>query len=127
MPKNIKRYSKEAKKRLVNGFWADIKEFRDSKQQIAAAEGKNALPDIIHHREDIRNQIYNQNYQQEELFYNKVVQLLTSGEVVSDPILRLADANLLKTLNAEEKHSYLVKVSDQYKKCVDRYKRNKQG
>lgn len=59
---------------------------------------------------------------EEQEFYNKVAQILESDELVSNPIMRLADQQYLAGLTPAERQSYISKLAAKYRAAVERYR-----
>ena len=79
----FKHFAKEAKQRLVDGFWQNVRDERMAQLRSAEDDGQSAVPALVDYREKIRNQIYNKRYFEEEEFYQRVVKLLESETVVT--------------------------------------------
>ncbi|HRX14254.1 MAG TPA: hypothetical protein P5087_04480 [Eubacteriales bacterium] len=123
----FKHYAKEAKQRLADGFWQNVKEQRQAHLKTAADDGKSAIPTLIDYREKIRNQIYNKRYFEEEEFYLRVVDLLESEIVITNPLGALADKNFLDSLDVKQRQSYLYELSNKYLAACERYKKEKEN
>ncbi len=106
---SYKTYAKEAKKRLAGGFWDEIRQ----------NEGKYT-------KEQVRNRIYSKTYEEDEAFYRQVCEILSSPEVISNPIYRLADKKILAKADADTKEKYLARLRERYMQMSLRYEKEKQ-
>lgn len=119
---NIKYYAKLAKERMKSGFWQDAQKELQQQKQVAATMGvdcaqasKNAHDRIVH---KITSP---ESYVEEQQFYEKVVAIVTSKTVITNPLSILADKEHMATLTAHEKQAYLLKLSSKYQQAVERY------
>lgn len=118
----FKEYAKRAKQRMKNGFWENARQRLQHEKEVAATTGVNQHKLGEEHRRRIEQQIYDYDgYMFEEEFYNKVVAMLTSDQVVTNPIMRLADSKYMSTLSTQDKQVYLSRIAAQYRKAVDKY------
>lgn len=117
-----KEYAKRAKERMKNGFWEKAKQAIDEEKQVAATLGLNARKVGEERRRKLQRQIYDYGgFCEEEEFYSKVEKILDSDEIISNPIMRLADQNYMSTLSPSEKQSYLSKIAAKYRAAVEKY------
>lgn len=118
----FKEYAKRAKDRMKNGFWEQAKQNILAEKQVAATLGLNTTTVVEEQRRKIQRQIYDYDgFCEEQEFYGKVEQILTSAEVISNPIMRLADRQYLETLTPTERQTYLTKLAFKYRQAVERY------
>lgn len=117
-----KEYAKRAKERMKNGFWEKAKQAIDEEKQVAATLGLNARKVGEEQRRKLQRQIYDYGgFCEEEEFYSKVEEILDSDEIISNPIMRLADKDYMSTLSPAEKQSYLSKIAAKYRDAVEKY------
>lgn len=88
----FKAYAKQAKKRLKEGFWSDVKNQRNYFELVAATNGGSADFAVNRQKQALKNQLYNREYSAEEEFYRRVCGILSGDEVVTNPIARLMDS-----------------------------------
>ena len=122
----FKHFAKEAKQRLVDGFWQNVRDERMAQLRSAEDDGQSAVPALVDYREKIRNQIYNKRYFEEEEFYQRVVKLLESETVVTNPLGALADKEYMDSLDAKQKQSYLYELSNKYLAACARYRKERE-
>lgn len=118
----FKEYAKRAKERMKNGFWENAQRSLQHEREVAATTGVSPRRVGEEHRRRIEQQIYDYDgYRAEEEFYAKVVEMLSGDELVINPIMRLADKQLLETLSPQDKQVYLSGVAARYRKAVEKY------
>lgn len=121
---SFKEYAKQAKDRLKNGFWENAKSNLEREKQVAATLGLNQRQVCEEQRQKLQKQIYDYDgFCEEQDFYAKVVAILDSNEVISNPIMRLADQSYMQTLSPKEKQVYVSKLVAKYREAVERYRR----
>ncbi len=128
---SFKHYAKQAKQRLKNDFWDKVKEERDfyqilAKKDIVAAEGL-----LVKQKQQLKEKIYNTNFESDEEFYLKVKQLLSANDVIVNPIgieklqlevyEYLADKSILTNMTESQKQAYLLKLSRRYQQAVEKF------
>ncbi len=118
---SFKHYAKQAKQRLKNDFWDKVKEERDfyqilAKKDIVAAEGL-----LVKQKQQLKEKIYNTNFESDEEFYLKVKQLLSANDVIVNPIGMLADKSILTNMTESQKQAYLLKLSRRYQQAVEKF------
>ncbi|MDD3831608.1 MAG: hypothetical protein PHW00_03005 [Clostridia bacterium] len=118
---SFKQYARDAKQRLTSGFWQEVLNRRQQDRSDAESNGRSALPQLHAHREDVRNMIFNANYDRDKQFEQKVIQLLESNQLVSNPITQLADKEYLDSLTASSKQAYLLKLANRYRQIKAQY------
>ena len=119
----FKEYAKRAKERMKNGFWEQAKQNILTEQQVAATLGLNATKVTEEQRRKLQRQIYDYDgFCEEQEFYAKVEAILDSNELVSNPIMRLADQEYMAQLSPAEKQIYIAKLAAKYREAVERYR-----
>lgn len=118
----FKEYAKRAKERMKNGFWEQAKQDIQTEQQVAATLGLNTRKVGEEQRRKLQRQIYDYDgFCEEQEFYAKVEAMLDSNEIVSNPIMRLADQDYMATLTPQEKQVYISKIATKYRQAVEKY------
>ena len=118
----FKDYAKRAKERMKNGFWEQAHKNIRTEQQVAATLGLNAHKVDEEGKRMLERRIYDYDgFCEEQEFYNKVVEIIESDELVSNPIMRLADADYMSHLTPSEKQSYISRLAAKYRNAVERY------
>ncbi len=119
---SFKDYARQAKERMKNGFWLQAKQEMQHEREVAATLGLNQTKISEEHRRKLQRKIYDYDgFCEEEEFYAKVVDLLSQNEVVSNPIMRLADSKYMQTLSPQEKQTYISKLAARYRAAVEKY------
>ena len=120
----FKEYAKRAKERMKNGFWEQAKLDMQTERQVAATMGLNQRQVGEESKRKLQRQIYDYDgFCEEQEFYAKVEQMLNSDELVSNPIMRLADTEYMAGLTPAEKQSYISKIATKYREAVEKYRR----
>ena len=119
----FKEYAKRAKERLKNGFWEQAKQNLQTEKQVAATLGLNTAKVGEEQRRKLQRQIYDYDgFCEEQEFYAKVEAILDSDELVSNPIMRLADQDYLDKLSPGDKQIYISKLAAKYREAVEKYR-----
>ena len=119
----FKEYAKRAKERMKNGFWEQAKLNIQTEKQVAATLGLNTAKVGEEQRRKLQRQIYDYDgFCEEEEFYAKVEAILDSDELVSNPIMRLADQEYLAKLTPAERQVYISKLAAKYREAVEKYR-----
>ena len=119
----FKEYAKRAKERMKNGFWEQAKQSIQTEKQVAATLGLNAAKVGEEQRRKLQRQIYDYDgFCEEQEFYAKVEAILDSDELVSNPIMRLADQDYLAKLSPADKQTYISKIAAKYREAVEKYR-----
>ncbi len=118
---SYKHYAKQAKQRLKNEFWDKVKEERDFYRILAKKDGVAAESLLVKQKQQLKEKIYNTNFESDEEFYLTVKQLLSTNDVIVNPIGMLADKNILKDMTESQKQAYLLKLSRRYQQAVEKY------
>lgn len=120
----FKEYAKRAKERMKNGFWENARQNLAHEKEVAATMGLNSIKVCEDQRQKLQRQIYDYDgFCAEEEFYAKVEEILDSDQLVSNPIMRLADQKYLETLSPKERQVYISKVAAKYRAAVEKYRR----
>ena len=120
----FKEYAKRAKERMKSGFWEQAKQNIETEKQVAATLGLNTRQVGEEERRKLQRQIYDYDgFCEEQEFYAKVEDRLESNEIISNPIMRLADQNYMSKLSPTERQSYISKIATKYREAVEKYHR----
>ena len=120
----FKEYAKRAKERMKSGFWEQAKQNIQTEKQVAATLGLNTRQVGEEERRKLQRRIYDYDgFCEEQEFYAKVEEILNSNELVSNPIMRLADQEYMERLSPAEKQVYISKIATKYREAVEKYKR----
>ena len=118
--KTVKEYAKEAKKRMKSSFWQDYK--NKIKSEISKAEETGESPSkIVEYYQSKAMVTVKGVKSDEEEFYQKVKELLSTFGEVSDALGRLTDKEYYDTLTYEQKQRYTLELSCKYVKAKERY------
>lgn len=119
---SFKTYARQAKQRLRNNFWGEIilerNEFKQREQGGANTQGL-----LVKQKQELRDRIYNTNFESDEQFYLRVKQMLSTDEVITNPIAMLTDKKALQQMSEHQKQTYLLKLSNRYQQAVERFNR----
>ena len=119
----FKEYAKRAKERMKSGFWEQAKQNIQTEKQVAATLGLNTRKVGEEERRKLERQIYDYDgFCEEQEFYAKVEEMLNSDELVSNPIMRLADQEYLAKLTPAERQVYISKLAAKYREAVEKYR-----
>lgn len=110
----FKAYAKQAKKRLKEGFWSDVKNQRNYFELVAATNGGSADFAVNRQKQALKNQLYNREHSAEEEFYRRVCGILSGDEVVTNPIARLMDSEAAAQMSPQQKNTYMLQLSAKY-------------
>ncbi|MDD3397726.1 MAG: hypothetical protein PHR96_04235 [Clostridia bacterium] len=99
-PRNylLKRLALEAKKRLIGGFESNTYLFDDTRQNIKTFSNE-----------------------EDEMFYNKVCQMLTENRDIHNPIGQLIDSKIYNSLPVSSREKYFFDLVDKYGECKARF------
>lgn len=100
--KGLREYSREAKARLVSGFWQERKEERALAEAVdEAAAAQSGL-----HVETTATE--------DPLFMKKVAEIVENEEFISNPLRLLMDDTELDGLDFEGRQRYIFQLSERY-------------
>lgn len=118
----MKTYAKQAKERMKNGFWQRAKEQLEEEKKVAATQGLDSVKVAQARHDMIAKQIYNQDeYVAEQQFYQKVVQIAESNQLIINPLQQLADHKAMQSMNAEQRQAYMLRLSAKYQEALEKY------
>ena len=120
---SFKVYAKQAKQRLKNNFWSDVIDERNqAKQTRDVVEAQSFL---VRQKQELKERIYNADFESDEEFYRRVKQILSGEEVVTNPLSVLIDHDAVATMSESQKQAYLLKLSNRFQQAVERYAQEK--
>lgn len=118
----FKEYARRAKERMKNGFWENAKQDLQREREVAATLGLNERQVTYEQHQKLQKQIYNYDgFCEDEEFFHKVSLILSGNEVISNPIMRLADQEYMATLSPKEQQVYIAKLAARYRAAVEKY------
>ena len=120
--KSLKSYAKDAKNRLKSRFWQDYKENLQEKLTQDGVNSTEKSKVYDYYQSKIATTVRGVN-NEDEVFYQKVKDLLLTYGEVSDAIGRLTDKEYFNTLNYEQKQRYILELSNKYLKMKERFYR----
>ncbi len=124
MSSTFKEYAQRAKERMKNGFWENAKQNIEHEKEVAATLGLNKRRVSEESHQKLQRQIYDYDgFCEEQEFYAKVEAILDSDEVVSNPIMRLADKEYMEKLSPKEQQVYISKLAAKYREALEKYRR----
>ena len=118
--KSLKDYAKDAKRRLKNSFWENYKSKIDTEVTLAEKDGVSVSKVKEYYLQKASITVRGATNDDEE-FYLKVKNILSTVGEVSDAIGRLTDKDYFNTLSYEQKQRYTLELSSKYVKAKDRY------
>jgi len=121
----LKELAKEAKGRIKSGYWQKSIEEKNMSIEHAKNNGINTSTVAKYYREKIKSDLRNKN-SEEEIFYQKVKEILDEYGEVSDILGRLTDKEYLNSLSYEQRQRYLLSLSENYRNALFRYKKEKE-
>ena len=122
--KTLKQYAREAKMRLKKGFWQNYKSNLDRELVKAEQAGVSASKVKEYYACKVTDDIRSVD-EDSESFYCKVKKLLEEEGEVSNALGRLTDEKVFSALSYEEKQRYLLRLSENYLRAVERFKKEK--
>lgn len=120
---DIKNMAHAAKLRMKSNFWEEKKKDLDDGAVKAREQGLNESKVKSSLKVKVKSQIKGEK---QDAFYLKVKALLDKEGEVSDAIGRLTDREYFDTLSYEEKQRYTLKLSSDYLKALEKYRREKE-
>jgi hypothetical protein len=121
----LRKLAGQAKKRLKNGYWNEVKSERGDEITKAECEGRDpqAVKEYYRHKlsKEFSNDGQTEKNKDDEIFYKKVVAIITSEELVTNPIALLKDDELYKAMDTGSRQRYILAISEKYRAMRDRY------
>lgn len=117
---NIKASAKQAKQRLISGYWNDIRQKRTEYFEKIDYEDREKLQKTYANR--IERKLKEQNVQDPDaVLYKKVCKLQAQDTFVLNPISQLINHEEYDRLSDCEKQLYLMRLTKKYNELLDRY------
>lgn len=117
--RTLRDEARRAKSRIKSGFWLECQEDMGQHLERARENGLNESKAGRYFKTQVEAKIKGR---QEDEFYLRVKELLTSEGEVSDAIGRLTDKAYYDTLNYEEKQRYNLTLSEKYLRALERFR-----
>lgn len=127
---SVKDYAKQAKERLSNGYWEDIKRDKIKFIESHYKTGDNVKNIKAMFQKKIERELFGSKDigKDDEILYQKIVKLLSENEYVLNPIMRLIDHDKYDKMSDVAKQNYIFELSDKYNAMKDRFeKEQKEG
>ena len=118
--KSLKEYAKDAKRRLKSSFWQDYKTKVNNEVTKAEKLGKSTSKVVEYYQSKVSITVKGVSADDEE-FYLRVKNLLSTYGEVSDAIGRLTDKDYFNSLTYDQKQRYTLELSAKYIKAKERY------
>lgn len=123
--KTIKDIAKEAKKRLKSGFWQNYQSELQKEVEKTGGEAIAVSKVVQYYSSKAEKEMRGIN-PEEEIFYQKVKELVSAEGEVPDAIGRLTDKEYYLSLSYEQKQRYTLELSTRYRNALERYYREKE-
>ena len=123
----LKVSAKEAKKRFKTGYWENFCKVKTKRLEDAKQQGKSEQEVIVGLTRQAKNDIA-LNYgkrSEDDILYAEVCEMLSSGEIILNPIRRLINEEAYSKLTANQKEDYIMRLSLKFQEMRERYEREK--
>ncbi len=120
MDNSFRAYCKQAKLRMKSTFWQEYKENIEKSVQNGECNEIQTSKVVKYYQAKAVESIRGVS-SEDNAFYEKVKNLLSTYGEVSDAIGRLTDLEYYNTLSYEQKQRYLLDLSSKYLKAKERY------
>ena len=117
--KSLKQYAKEAKMRLKGSFWQDYK--NKIEVEVEKVDDENSKSKVVQYYQTKAAVTIRGVKTEDEEFYLKVKEILSTLGDVSDAIGRLTDKEYFNSLEYNAKQKYLLELSAKYRNAKERY------
>ena len=116
-----------AKGRLGVGFWSEAMQQRDASIALAVQLGNNKSDVANRFIKQLRNSVQQQKGSsiEDEQLYNKVSMFLGTTPN-GNPLASVLNREYMMTLGDTERERYVFMLSDQVRKCVQRFEQEKE-
>jgi len=120
---NFKEYCKKAKNRFKNGYWSNFSKLKEQKIIEAKNTGKSEEEVVKKLTRIVKSEVRVQSFgvTNEDELYKKVVEILSSDEIILNPIMRLVDESYYETLTENEKQGYILELSQTFERLRNKY------
>jgi hypothetical protein len=122
----LRKLAGQAKKRLKNGYWDEMKTERGGEIKKAECEGRDPQAVKEYYRHKLSKEFnggLDAKDKDDEVFYKKVVAIITSDELVTNPIALLKDDELYQSMDVGSRQRYILTISEKYRAMCDRYEK----
>ena len=121
--------AKNAKKRMKQGYWADIIEARKNDIDVAVKHGVSESNVKSYYKNRVLRDFFvrRERIEREERLYKKVVEIMNADEIVYDPLARLVEHEYHDVLDDDNKLAYILNLSSKYLKLRERYFEEKEA
>lgn len=117
---SIKSTAKQAKKRLISGYWNDIRQKREEYFNKVDCFDKEKLQRCYANR--LERKIKQESVADPDaLLYKKVCKLQAQDTFVLNPISQLINHDEYDKLGDVEKQTYLMRLTKKYNELLKRY------
>ncbi len=123
MDKSFKSLAKDAKKRIKSGFWENSKDNLREYVETAEKNGLNASKAERYFTDSLSESLKKEKVKEDEIFYEKVKNMLLSEGEVSDAIGRLTDREHYNSLSFDERQRYTLALSERYLSALERFRK----
>ncbi len=126
---NFKDYCKKAKSRFKNGYWTNFSKLKEQKLSEAKINGKDENDVLKTLSRIAKNEVMEENFGRtdDDVLYKKVVDILTSDEIILNPISRLIDNTYYSTLTESEKQGYVLELSRKFEIMRNKFNLEKEA
>lgn len=121
--KDLKIIAQQAKNRLKHRFWKEYQETVTKNLAVAQQQGVNTSKVIKYYKTKVLNDISGKD--DDNVFYQKVKNILDTYGYVSNVIGMLCDEQYMKTLCFQQKQKYVLDISNKYLICLEKYEQEK--
>lgn len=124
---SFKEVAKQAKKRLMTGYWESVRKDRDRFMETHFHKGDNISQLKTMFNRKIQRDLFGKSSQNDadEKLYRKVVKMLSENDYVLNPIRQLIDHDVYDKLDEHAKQNYIFELSDKYNQLKERYEHEK--
>ena len=118
----LKLKAKSAKQRLKSGFWNSVNKRRQAEISEAQNSGKNVQKIKDYYSSYIIEniKIKDSNSLEEELFLQKVREIVENEEYINNPLKLLMNDEYLESLDYGGKQRYILEISEKYRKAREK-------
>lgn len=137
MSKKVKEYSELkkrallAKQRMKMGYWQQMMNERENMlSRVGNTSGNQMLVSDLQRAKVARDNsiaVNKKKAEMEEAMYQRVCEMLSMDEYVSNPIGRLVDHDVYDNLSPQEKQKYIFDLSAKYRRLKERYNKERLG
>lgn len=119
----LQALAKQARNRLKSGYWSELQLNKRKDVETAITQGENRTVVEQFYKNKIAKDL-SQNKNDDNLFYNKAIDILKSDKEVINPLKLLIDSSYYGTLSEERKQAYLMELSKKFLLIKECYTKN---